>query len=191
MLQNTKAAVSQSLVQNEDRLIDPRSTRLSRLQAARRAEDQETLANRGISNTVPVFRDAQGTFDSGDCVELVASEIRSQFFSHSLSACPPDILELQSGGNVHYELEHGAVNDDALYYGDLNEVACTIEICNKRISTAGQEWSAGRPGNRPIGARDVARNSETYLGPYATRSAIQPHMGNNTRDSRQTSSRPR
>ena len=115
--------------------------------------------------------------------------LQPAFFSHSLSACPPDILESQSGGNVHYELETGAVNDDALYYDDLNEVACTIETCNKRIGTAGLEWSAGRPGNRPIGARNAAREPKTSLGPYATHSAVQPHTGLNTRVSKEASSR--
>ena len=81
--------------------------------------------------------------NSGDCVEPVSPGLQPIFFSHSFLACPPDILELQSGGNVYYKLEIGAVNDDALYYGDLNEVACTLETCNKRISVAGQEWSAG------------------------------------------------
>ena len=123
-------------------------------------------------------------------MEPVSSGLNPTFFSHSLSAYPPDILESQSSGNVHYELEIGAVNVDALYIGNVNDVACTIEPCNKRISCAGPERSVGRPGNRPIGARDAARNTETCLGPYATRSAVQPHMGYNTRDSRQASSRP-
>ena len=64
------------------------------------------------------------------------------------------------------------------------------ETCNKRISNAGQEWSAGRPGNRPIGAREAARNSETCLGPYATRT-VQPHTGCNTREDQASSRRPR
>ena len=144
LLQNSKTAESTSQVQREEGLIDPRSTRLSRLQAATRTDDQGTLSHGGIFNTEPVINDEQGIVNSGDCVEPVSSGLNPTFVSHSLSACLPDILESQSGGNVHYELEHGAVNDDALYYSDLNEVACTIEICNKRISTAGQEWSAGR-----------------------------------------------
>ena len=112
---------------------------------------------------------------------LFHSGLQPTFFSHSLSAYPPDILESQSGGNVHYELETGDVNDDALYIDDLNEVACTNDnLCNKRISTAGQEWSAGRPGNRPIGAKTATHNSEMCLGPYATRNAVQPHTGHNT-----------
>ena len=34
---------------------------------------------------------------------------------------------------------------------DVNDVDCTdFEICNKRISYAGPERSAGRPGHTPI-----------------------------------------
>ena len=170
-------------------MVDPRTTRLSRQQATKRFEDQGTSKNGGIVNTVPYLSDEQGILTSGYCIEPVSSGLQPTFFSHSLSACPPDILESQSGGNVHYQLETGAVVDDAMYYSDVYDVACTMEPCNKRISCAGPEWSAGRPGNRPIGARDVARNTKTCLGPYATRSAVQPHTGCNTRDSRQASSR--
>ena len=127
--------------------------------------------------------------NSGDCVEPVSSGLQPTFFSHSLSACPPDILESESSGNVHCKLETSAVNDDALYIDDLNEVACTNDKSNKRISTTGQEWSAGRLGNRPIGARTVAHNSETCLGPYPTRSVVQPHTGHNTHEEEQASSR--
>ena len=56
-LQESAFAVSQSLVQIEDKLIDPRSTRLSRLRAARRFEDQGTLSNKGISHTIPQMQD--------------------------------------------------------------------------------------------------------------------------------------
>ena len=49
------------------------------------------------------------------------------------------------------------MNDDALYYNGLNEVACTNDQCNKRVSNAGQEWLAGQPGNRPIGTREAAQ----------------------------------
>ena len=189
VLQSSESAVSQSSVQIEDRLIDPRSTRLSRLQAARRFEDQETSTNGGIFNTIPVINDEQGILTNEEIVELVSSRHHPTFFSHSLSACPPDILEAQSGGNVHYKLEIGVVNDDALYVGNVNDVACTIEPCSKRISTGGQKWSAGRLGNRPIGARIAARNSEICLGSYATRSVVQPRTGYNTREEEQASSR--
>ena len=86
----------------------------------------------------------------GVAVDLVPlnSENEPTFFD-SLSAYPPDILESQSGGNVYHLLETGAVVDDALYENDVNDVACTDSICNKRISDAGPEWSAGRPGHTP------------------------------------------
>ena len=100
-------------------------------------------------------------------------------------------MKLQSDGNVQNQLETSAISDDALYVSNVNEVVCTLEQCNKRISCAGPEWSAGRPGNRPIGAREVARNSETCLGPYATRAIVQSHTGHNTCGRRQASSRPR
>ena len=118
-------------------------------------------------------------------MDPVVYEISSQFFSHSLPAYPPDILESQFGGNVHYFLETGVVVDDALYISDVYDVACTDGTCNKRISDAGperlagrpghtpirrelacgktiedscagQDWSAGRPGNRPFGASSAA-----------------------------------
>ena len=94
-------------------------------------------------------------------------------------------MELQSGGVVQNLLRTAAIVDDAMYskaINDVNEVACTNEQCNKRISNAGQEGSAGRPGNRPIGASGAACNSEMCLWPYATRATVQPHTGSNTRE---------
>ena len=77
-----------------------------------------------------------------------------------------------------------------MHYSAVNNVDCTDFICNKRISHARQEWSAGRLGNRPIGAMNATRNSETCLGPYATHTTIHPHlMGHNTHDETQASSR--
>ena len=147
------------------------------------------LLNEGISNTVPPVRDEQGILTSGDCVEPVSFGNEPTFFPYSLSISPLDILKTQSGGNVQHELETGGLND-AMYYNDVNEVICTEHgICNKRISCAGQEWSAGRPGNRPIGARNAARNFETCLGPYASRTIQSPHTGHNTRVTIQASSR--
>ena len=99
--------------------MDPRSTRLFRL-AAQRAEDRGTVADGGFPATV-IDRDAQGILTSGDCVEPIASRNCSQFFSHSLPACPPDILESQSGGNVHYLLGTGAIFDDTFVPGRLSK----------------------------------------------------------------------
>ena len=70
-----------------------------------------------------------------------------------------------------FELRIGDLND-VMYTSDVNEVTCTNPNCNKRISNAGQEWSVGRPGNRPIGAREAARNSDTCLAPYAARDCV-------------------
>ena len=120
--------------------------------------------------------------------ELVSSRTPPTFF-HSLSVLPIDILSAQSVGKLNFELGAGDLND-TMYISNVNEVACTNETCNKRISNVGQEWSAGRPDNRPIGASDATRNSETCLGPFATYSYVQPHhTGYNTYDSRQASSR--
>ena len=84
---------------------------------------------------MPLLSDEQAIVPNGDCVEPVSYGHHPTFFSHSLSAYPLDILELQSGGNVQYKLETSVVND-ALYINDLNEVVCTIEKCNRRISSA-------------------------------------------------------
>ena len=80
---------------------------------------------------------------------LIVSRICSPFFTHSFSVSPSDILKLQSVGPVHYSLGTGAVLDDALYDYDVNDMACMKQKCNKRISNAGPDWSAGRPGHTP------------------------------------------
>ena len=98
-------------------------------------------------------------------------------------------MSAQSIGNQNFELETGDC-DDAMYISNVNEVDCTNTICNKRISYAGQDWSEGRPDNRPIGASDAAHNSQMCLGPSAIRKSRQsPHTGHNTRDSNEASSR--
>ena len=175
LLQDSQSVVSTSSSQIQDRLIDPRTTRLAKLQVARGIDEQGTVGNlssEGIFDTVPPVRDAQGILTSGNVDQPVASRIRSRFFPHSLSLSAPDILKSQSGGNVQNLLGTGVAVDNAMYYHDVNDVTCILDKCNKRISVAGQEWSAGRPGNRPIGARDAARNSETCLGLYATRETV-------------------
>ena len=83
-------------------------------------------------------------------MEPIASGINHSFFPHSLFVSPPDILESQSGGVVQNLLKTGAVDDDTLYTSSLNDVACTDEPCNKRISYAGPERSVGQPGHMPI-----------------------------------------
>ena len=89
-------------------------------------------------------------------MEPVTSEICSSFFvDNSFFASPVDILSLQSGGLVHHTLRTGAIVGDAMYEQDVNDVDCTDRNYNKRISYAGPERSAGRPGHTPI-RRDLA-----------------------------------
>ena len=154
-------------------LEDPRKTRAQRLQASSSGEGQELLQGNDAVNDSPLVIENETTF-----------------IPDSLSVSAPDILDSQSGGITSNLLRTGDLND-AMYYNDVNEVDCTKDICNKRISCAGQEWSAGRPGNRSIGARDAARNFDTCLGPYATRIVQSPRAGCNTREIEASSRLPR
>ena len=84
----------------------------------------------------------------------------SQFFiDHSFSASSADILPVQSVEHVNYSLDSG-VNvggGDSLY---------TDFKCNKRISCAGPETSAGRPGHTPTRRRLACRKliEDSYAG---------------------------
>ena len=96
-LQDSQSTVSTSSSQIQDRLIDPRTTRLARLQAAKGIDEQGTVGNlfsEGIFDTVPLVQDVQGTLTNGGIDQLVASRIRPQFFLDSLSVSPSDILNL-------------------------------------------------------------------------------------------------
>ena len=64
-----------------------------------------------------------------------------------------------------------------------------IHNVTKGLVSQGKNGRRGDPGNRPIGAREAARNSETCLGPYATRDTVQPHTGSNTREDQASSRR--
>ena len=195
LLQDSKPAVSQKSEQSEDRPIGPRRTRLLRLQTARETEEQGTSTTEGIFHYVPPVKDAQGNFCDGDCVEPVASGSKHSFFPHSLSVSAPDVLESQSGGNVQNFLEIGVENDAMYDDDDVNDVTCILKENFKRINDAGRKWSAGRPGNRPfIGARTAAQNSDTCLGPYATRAIQSQYTDYNNRAEESASStqgRPR
>ena len=166
VLSKLESLVSQSHVQEEVSLINPRSKRLQRLQAARRSEDQGTPLKEGVSqNTIP-----QNTDDLA-------------FVTHYLFVLPIDILESHSVGNFE---QRTSDIQDAMYDNAVKEVNCIKDLtCNKRISNAGQEWLVGRLGNWPIGARNTAHNFETCFGPYAILTIVHPpHMGRNTHDSR-------
>ena len=171
VLSKSEFAESQSQVQEEASLINPRSTRLQRLLAVKRAEDKGILLN-------------EGTFES-----IVPPDfVEPTFFDNSLSVSTTENSVKNSVGN--FELETGDLRD-AMYNSDVKEVICTENLnWNKRVSNAEQEWSVGRPGNRPVGTRDAAQNSDTCLGPYATCDCIQSSlMGHNTREEIQASSR--
>ena len=102
-LQESEPAVSTNQSQSEDRLVNPRTTRLARQQVARGSVEQGTLgylSDEGICHTVPQMRDEQGVFASGDCDQPVSSRIHNSFFLDSSSVSPLDIFNLQSDGNV-------------------------------------------------------------------------------------------
>ena len=121
------------------------------------------MLNEGVSkNVVPPYSDEPA------------------LFKHSRYVSPPSVLKSQSIGN--FALGTGA-NDDGLYYSDVNKVAYTKNTCNKRISNAREERLVGRPGDKHIGDRNAACNSEMCLGPYATHATVQsPHTGHNARE---------
>ena len=64
-LEESEPAVSTSQSQIQERLIDPRRTRLARQQAARRDVEQGTLgtlSSEGVFHTIPPVNDEQGIF---------------------------------------------------------------------------------------------------------------------------------
>ena len=211
VLQSNQSAESQRSTQRETGLVDPRTTRHLRW-AAQQTDDQGTKTVEEMTTTVPTCSAAQGIVYS-DCVEPNAVRNCSQFFPYSFPACSPDILSLQSGGNVQYMLDSGAavnVGDDYLY----DSLKCNKRIscagpewsagrpghtptrrtfaCEKLIedSCAGQDWSAGRPGLTPFGASSAACPSShtACIGPYGT-AVTQPHYtGCNPREETSTAS---
>ena len=147
VLQNEQTAASQrSAEQKEVGLVDPRTTRHLRWSAQQAVED-EAKAKQAVSATVSTFSNAQGNLSSGTSMNPVASEDCSQFFiDHSFSASSAEILPVQSVEHVNYLLDSGVnVGGEDSLYSDLT--------CNKRISCAGPERSAGRPGHTPIRRR--------------------------------------
>ena len=139
------ATSSRSTEQRREGLIDPRTTRQRRW-TARETEAQRTETERATAATA-LLENIQGTDESGHDLNPVVFENSSPFF-HSFSVSSSDILQ-QSVEPVHYLLGTGASVDDALYRLGVKDVACTLQNCNKRISDAGPERSAGRPGHTP------------------------------------------
>ena len=143
-LQNNQPAEFQRSTQEDVGLVDPRTTRPQRLAVALRTEDTGTKTSEDLATTVLLDRTAQEIFDR-DNVEPTAVGNSSSFFPHSFPAWSPDILSMQSGDNADYMLGTDAgvkvnVGGETLY-SEFN--------CNKRISCAGPERSAGRPGHTP------------------------------------------
>ena len=140
-LQASQPAETQCQEQEDEGLVDPRTTRHLR-RVAQRTDDRGSLADVQSTATVPTHRNTQGIFYSGNVSNPVVSGNGSQFFvQNSFSASSPKILTLQIGEPVYYSLGNGVNVDGETLYGDVN--------CNKRISNAGPEWSAGRPGHTP------------------------------------------
>ena len=143
VLQSEQIAVCQrSTEQREMGLVDPRTTRHLRW-SVQRADKDEAKTKQAVSATVPSCSNTQGISNSGTNVNPVVLEDCSQFFiDHSFSASSADILPVQSVDPGNYSLDSGVnVGDGDSLYSDLK--------CNKRISCAGPERSAGRPGHTP------------------------------------------
>ena len=99
VLQSDQSVVSQLPTPREVGLVDPRTTRHLRW-ATQQAEEQESKTQETTSATVP-YSNTQGISNSGESVDPVVYRNCSQFFiDNSFPACSPDILSLQSGGNV-------------------------------------------------------------------------------------------
>ena len=178
VLQSDQSTKSQLSTQREGGLVDPRTTRHLRW-ATQQAVDQEAKTKQAESATVSSSSNTQGISNSETNVNPAVLEDCSQFFiGHSFSASSADILPVQSVEHMNYLLDSGVKDGDGdTLYSDLK--------CNKRISFAGpersagrpghtptrrilacgklledsyagQDWSAGRPGNRPFGASSAA-----------------------------------
>ena len=138
VLSEEQAALSSGQVQGYTSLVNPRTTRLHRLRAAQEAAARGDSTTEDILNMfTPVENDAQKLMYSGRAVESVTSELPS----YSLNSLSVRNFELESGNFVDAT--------DAVYSNSVIDVECMEGHCNKRISTAGPEWSAGRPGHTP------------------------------------------
>ena len=148
VLQASQPAETQCQEQEDVGLVDPRTTRHLRI-AANRVDERGNQSDVCSSATVPTYRNTQGILYSGSVVNPVVSGEGSQFFvQNSFSASSSEILTLQTGEPVHYSLGTSAVGHDALYDENVKDVACTLNICNKRIRQCGGR--IGRRGDRFI-----------------------------------------
>ena len=127
-------------------LVNPRSTRAQRLQSMTRTEGLECNSTGNMQNILSSSREHHS------CV-------------HSLSVSVAEVLNSESVANFELGTH---VYQNALYAHGVRDTSC-IQMASecKRIRVAGQERSAGRPGNRPIGAREAACTPNACLGHYA------------------------
>ena len=141
ILNNEQPASSpRSTEQHQEGLVDPRTTRHWRW-TMRGTANQEIKTEEGQLATVQ-HSYAQGTSSSDNFVHPVAIDYSSQSVN-SFSAGPSENFAVSSvGPSVHYLLESGGSGGgEHSLYSDFK--------CNKRISCAGLERSAGRPGHTP------------------------------------------
>ena len=89
-------------------MINPRSTRLQRLLAAKRAEDKGILLNEGAFESI-----------------VPPDVVEPTFFDNSLSVSATENSVKNSVGN--FELETRDLHD-AMYNSDVKEVICTEKI---------------------------------------------------------------
>ena len=144
VLQSEQSAASQ----REVGLVDPRMTRHLRWAARRAAvqtEGQEPKTKQAETTTVSSFSTIQG--NSGTCVNLGVVNC-SQLCEKSFPAYSTDILHLQSVESVPYSLGSGVVKN-----GGGNSLYSDFNVTDVRISCAGPERSAGRPGHTPTRRR--------------------------------------
>ena len=118
--------VQESELSQEQSLEDPRKTRAQTLQTSSRTERREFMQEDDVVLHVPL---------------VVGNNENTSTFIDSFSVYSPvEILYSYSAGN--FELEIGDFSD-AVYKNSINDVTCTKDHYNKRISDAGPERSVG------------------------------------------------
>ena len=91
-LQESETAVSTSQRQVQERRNYPNKTRLTRLQAARRTDEQEMMTNEGNTLSLKQINDEQEILENEGNGQPVSSDIRQLILPDSLSVSPTDIL---------------------------------------------------------------------------------------------------
>ena len=157
--------------------------RFRNLRPSARWREFDRSKNDTVSEIEIVTRnDEQGILFAGGVEGPMLSRNAPTFFDNSLFVSSTNILSTQSIGNF---VLGTIAPTNALYGEDVKDVVCTLLDfwCNKRISDAGLERSAGRLDNKSIGVRSALKE---WLGPYATRNhSSSHHTDHNTCETRQ------